>query len=578
MSDEEVPLSDLPSGSEVPPEDLPSEDTATAKSGQEVPPEDLPEQDLQQQYSTPGQKLLTGIEGVARGATAGLSDALAVGMRKGASALGVPDEDLNYIAPAPESLSARKEANPIEAGATELAGNIGLMNRLPQIGSKAVNSMLQMGLISGGDELSKALMGQGDPLTAVASHIAQSGALGLVTGGLFGKLEQPALKAIENSKLGMKMTGFLSGLAHAANFPSDAAVELENSAFLPEQIKNMDKTAFKAGQELFHNIGPLSAAGTAIGMTKSLSSGFGAFWLEKQLAKTFAPQLSAISQKYVGPALLKAAASGSVENLSMIMDHATACGKGFSKISNAVESLFKGTGNKAIDLETSDKDREKLDKYLQYGGAEQEVRDEAQQQGIPQGFADGGVVPESGNPVARVFPEQNTLLSATQGRISNYLNSLRPIQNQTKLPYDSDRQDPTKVREYHKALDMANQPLSVLNHIKSGTLLPKHMVALNSMYPELKEHLSKKITERMAKGQLSGEAKPNYQMRQALSLFLGSNLESTLTPQNMMAAQSVFAQQAQQKSMASAKASGLMKSIKNSQTAQQGAEARLNKS
>lgn len=134
---------------------------------------------------------------------------------------------------------------------------------------------------------------------------------------------------------------------------------------------------------------------------------------------------------------------------------------------------------------------------MEDGGVAQKIRDASLQQGQPQTYAKGGEVSSimqehQSNPIADVYPEQNVLLNSAKARISGYLNSVRPHPNPTKLPYDSEQKDPQKEREYNKTLDLAANPLSILKHVKDGTLGPKQMAAFNAMYPDLHQHLSKK--------------------------------------------------------------------------------------
>ena len=139
--------------------------------------------------------------------------------------------------------------------------------------------------------------------------------------------------------------------------------------------------------------------------------------------------------------------------------------------------------------------------------------------------------------------------------------------------------DPHKERAYKEALDIANKPLSVLQHVKDGTLTPENLKHFNSMYPELHDHLNKKITEKITQMQVDDE-RPTYKVRQGLSMFMGTPLDSTFTPANMQAAQSVFAPKpaAQQNLPAQGKnkkgTSTLSKAAENYQTSTQAAEAR----
>lgn len=539
-------------------------------------------------YETGGQQALSGLEGLARGASAGLTDTLAVKMREGASALGMPDKYLHYIAPQAEDIYQRKEHNPVTSMATEIAGNLALMKNLPQMGSKVVNSMLQMGLIAGGDELSSYMLGHGDPAGAAAAHIAGSTGLALLTHGASryaGKYMSGGLRALEAKKIGDKLPGWLVGISQKALNPEGIA-NIEKMVpreilekFKPKDIESGQKfydavvsratgTGAKLGSRIISG-----AIGDVVGGPVGLGTGIAIEQALEYGLKKLAPKVS----PYVGKAILKAASSGVMNNLSEIIDHATTMEKGAKAMSRGVEALFKAGGNEYFNYLASEKEREKLRKYMDdSGGFAQEIQDQEQQ---PEGFAKGGEINQAKMPnvVAEVYPDQNIALSAARGRVSNYLNSMRPVKNGAKLPYDADHRDPEKEREYNKVLDLANQPLSILKHIKDGSLLPKHVKHMTGMYPELHQELSKKITAEMTKHQLDETKKPPYKVRQALSLFLGTSLDSTTTPASIMAAQNVFAQQKAQRAQPMASSPAISKMDDSSRTPDQARTQRLNK-
>jgi hypothetical protein len=91
---------------------------------------------------------------------------------------------------------------------------------------------------------------------------------------------------------------------------------------------------------------------------------------------------------------------------------------------------------------------------------------------------------------------------------------------------------------------MAAHPMAILDKIQKGTIEPEHIRHLEAMYPELADHLQKKVTEKILKAQLKGE-KPKHSVRQGLSMFLGAPLSSEMSPQNIMAAQATFRSSAQ---------------------------------
>ena len=82
-------------------------------------------------------------------------------------------------------------------------------------------------------------------------------------------------------------------------------------------------------------------------------------------------------------------------------------------------------------------------------------------------------------------------------------------------------------------------------------------------------------TKKISEAQLKNE-KPSHKVMQSLSLFMGTPLDSTLSPQNIMAAQAVFAQQRASIAAAPAqtKMKGLEKASKSYMTQDQAAAER----
>lgn len=143
---------------------------------------------------------------------------------------------------------------------------------------------------------------------------------------------------------------------------------------------------------------------------------------------------------------------------------------------------------------------------------------------------------DTGGKTAHYLPEQGAALSTVAANATNYLNSVRPGIKQNG-PLDTP-QEPTEAQktQYNRTLDIAQQPLMVLNHIKEGTILPQDIEAIKTLYPELYSRLSNKITSDMIAHTAKNEAVP-YKLRMGLSLFLGQPLDSTMSPQSIIAAQ-----------------------------------------
>lgn len=571
----------------VPPGFEPEEKIPGVPEGFE--PEEKPD------YSTPGQQALTVGENFAKGFAPGLATAAELKLSK----MGVPG-----LSAAEQT--ARAQQNPWKARGSEFAGNMALMAALPeaefvklgQVGAKAINSMIQMGTIAGGDELSDYLLtGKGNSGPMIAGHIIGAGALGLVGGGISGKAAEEISKYAEK-KLGNQISNYMAGMGNAATEGAPLTEEsvINKMGGIPE---NFNPKMFKRGQdEYFKQISRaqtglpyvVGIAGSKLGPTLGIGGAVGSalgLWAGNKLAGKI-PQFS---QKIIAPMLTKLVSSGNFQGAMDLIDHGVTTSRGLQAMGKGVDALFKAGGTEYLNYETDPKEREDLDEFVSNGGTDNQLTQEQQRamQMHAHPFAEGGEVPDQvtpmpqlsqPDPIATHYPDQNIALTATKGRLSNYLNSLRPTPNPMKLPYDKTPDDTHQKKEYHRALDIANQPLSVLKKIKQGDLLPRDVQHLTQMYPEVHQELSNLITKRLAKSQMDEEKRPPYKVRQAMSLFLGSNLESSLSQPNMMAAQQVFMKQNMQKqamSMSAAKGNGLNKLSKLSTTPGQGAQQRLNK-
>ena len=119
---EEVPQSDLPDNIQpTTPEAVPSEDMPSnlSSAGNEVPQEDLPPEALQDKYGSAGEQAKTVAEQFAQGAL-------------GPIATGFETKVLGIIL---KIATGRAAANPVESTISNIAGNIGLMTVLPEIGA-----------------------------------------------------------------------------------------------------------------------------------------------------------------------------------------------------------------------------------------------------------------------------------------------------------------------------------------------------------------------------------------------------------------------------------------------------------
>lgn len=213
--------------------------------------------------------------------------------------------------------------------------------------------------------------------------------------------------------------------------------------------------------------------------------------------------------------------------------------RGEQKFKDRMMHLFdKGSPDK-VDLT---KAKETIEEWLDKGGMTHTINQEIDAHRA-QNFASGGDVStkaSSHDPhIASAYPEQNVMLQAAKGRMSNYLSSLKPQKNMPKLAFDHEPDQTEQKKKYHSALEIAAHPLAVFDKIHSGKINADDVMHFKNLYPEMDGVLQKKLTEEITNAQLKGH-KPSYKVRQGMSLFLGVPLSGEMTPQNIQAAQAVF--------------------------------------
>lgn len=521
--------------------------------------------DDKEKYSTTGQRVGAALEGAAQG----IVGPLAPLAEKGLSSLGVPGLST-------EEQAARERINPIEHGAGQVAGLAGSMltgvgeaalfgkaaeaaaqfSGLGKIGSSVIKGALSNGLIQGSDEVSKAILGEGDPEHPIAAGLMSAGAAGLFGGALggVGGVASKGLEKIAESKIANKLMSYIAGIGHAAQNPA-AEREVSGLAFkkffdkglAPEGMSHKD---FLAGEKYFDNGLNMASKATGSGAGgligehlfgeygKQLGTLLG-YGMSDKIQKLLTPA----AKKYVTPIVMKVLSTGNTEGLMDIFGHANKVASGYATMGKALDSLFKAGAIKSSN-EISEKAVDKLDKYIKNGGIDQNVQQQIyDDQNQPQGFAEGGTVepivkPANGMEVH--YPEQNMLLNVAKGRVSNYLKSLQPNENPGKLAFDPAPDNRQQEKSYRRALKIAVNPLHVMDEIHNGTIEPQDLKHLNALYPEVSGLLQKKITEKIIKSQMDG-TRPSSKVRQGLSMFMGTALSSEYSPQNIQAAQAVFA-------------------------------------
>lgn len=234
-------------------------------------------------------------------------------------------------------------------------------------------------------------------------------------------------------------------------------------------------------------------------------------------------------------------------------------------IKNGTRAVFKSTREVLPSkiTETSERDRERLEKYV----------DSIEK--------DPGLLLNSQSDQSNYINGYSLAAGETVGRVVQFLSQAKPKEQQL-APLDAPiKPSKAEMEEYHQVLNIADKPLSILNKVSNFTLLPKDVMALNAMYPDLYNKLKMSLTNEMIDVHSKGELIP-YKLKQSLSMFMGEPLDSTLSPAGIMGAQSSFALQKapspNQPAPQGGDKSKLSKSTANFRTAEQSREDRRNDS
>lgn len=256
------------------------------------------------------------------------------------------------------------------------------------------------------------------------------------------------------------------------------------------------------------------------------------------------------------------------EGFKTMIDYMAQTYKGQTTLARATNNMFKaGAQVLTTNQMPSDKDREKLDKQVTKLQESPDLMLKTQDQHL-----------------GHYMPQHQTATSQTVTAAAQYLQGLKP-QPKRLGPLDTPI-EPThaETARYNRALDIANQPLVVLQHAKNGTIMPTDIKDLNSMYPALYKQMVQKVSNQMTAAHGNEESIP-YRTRIGLSLFLGQAVDTSMTPSSIQSAQMANmppqakpGMQQEQAPKSKGKPSALGKTNKSYMTPEQSSEERrLNK-
>lgn len=309
------------------------------------------------------------------------------------------------------------------------------------------------------------------------------------------------------NKLSPELKAFISTPESRVKIESVGKL-LEEFNKLPHNHSNTARTLDAMMQHV-----PGSAVALVAGVL-SHSTGVGALvlGLSKFLGKDAPDAIKLGLLKFLGTAKSVDAAGfkAMVENVEHTI-------KGAELVTKSTKNVFKSEGEALpSSAKPSERDRKSLDKVLK------DLRD------------DPHAVLNNENKAAYYMPDHGQALSRVAAAAVQFLNSQRP---EAVRPSPLDRAiEPTLAQknEYNHTLDLAQQPLLVLNKIKDGSINPKDILTIKTLYPSLYQQLSQKLTAEMTNAVDKNTPIP-YATKMGISMFLGQPMDSTMTPTAIMA-------------------------------------------
>lgn len=401
----------------------------------------------------------------------------------------------------------------------------------PHHGREGLSNHLKQGLLKGHHEVSDAFLGHRDPTPLVAAAVANGGAPSLFKLGS---------NSIFEPRVAMKPKAMAERAEHLV------------SGFHGHK---KDHHWNKRGHELRDSIPDMMAKPKEADLSAMAEGLTGR-------------DIHHSAKAFISPVAMKLLAQGAgPDEMEHGVHYAEHVGKGMHKMDKAINGILSDKGMEHVlpDMRM----RDKLKKFIGDG----KLHDEIFADGTPHPEGKDSPVTEGADPIARHYPEQNTILQSIRGRVHNYLNSIKPQPTQPGLLMDPPQVSQAQKRTYDRALDIAVDPLSILTHIKKGTITPEQIGHINQMYPEVYQEISRKLTYKLMEDKAKGILVP-YRTRQALSLFLGAPLDSTMTPASIQLIQSTFIPPAPPQGAAPNSKASLSKLPQGSQTSSQALEAR----
>lgn len=139
--------------------------------------------------------------------------------------------------------------------------------------------------------------------------------------------------------------------------------------------------------------------------------------------------------------------------------------------------------------------------------------------------------------LAMAAPESAAAIQTTAIRGIQFLSSKMPKNESDSLFPVAYRPSDYEISRFMKYKSTVDDPMSVLGSLKDNNVTVEQIETLNAVYPELYNAMRMQVMEKA----VSLKSPPSYQKQLALSMFLGVDVDSSLSPHMIQANQASFA-------------------------------------
>jgi hypothetical protein len=238
------------------------------------------------------------------------------------------------------------------------------------------------------------------------------------------------------------------------------------------------------------------------------------------------PVLKTIMPVLIKPVLATAASGPGIRAASQAI---TAIADGSILSKAAADAVFLSDKPMPSKIYSSPKKLDKLDKKIQ------------DFQRNPQSMLD------LNQDLMHYLPNHAETLTAATANVLNYCAMKKP-QEKKNGPLDRPiPPNPAQMAAYNRTLGIAENPLTVYEKIKNGTLHSQDVIDCKSMYPDLYKDMVFKLSSALVDHLNKGTTIP-YPVKKGLSLFTVTPIDSNFKPQAIQAAQATYQPQQQPQS------------------------------